>query len=121
VTSAAKAVRREVVARAELTAIHEKFKLWRWIVTVVLGPFWIAALLIPLRGVQEIASVVAGKQTDVRVAVTITVGISIALTLTVSSTVYKIIAQRRELKRLRTRIEELEGQLVPRGRQKVKG
>lgn len=78
-------------------------KLFIWLIGV---PLTIASLWFPLQPVQLMVEALAGEETNIGLSLKITVGLAISLVGIVG--LYKILAQRKELKRLRARIIDQE-------------
>ena len=72
---------------------------------------WIAALWFPLKAATPIAEALAGNTTNVTLTVTFTLALSVALGSGVFALWNKTKSQSQELKRLRRRCDDLEGEL----------
>lgn len=99
-------------SKNDLVIKAEQYRLGRLIVVTLGVPTTILSLWLPLQAVREIVEAVAGKTTDISIVVKVTIGVTVALTLTMSAAVAKLITQRRELRRLRNRVSELERRLL---------
>lgn len=88
-------------------ARFQRFELAKRLIYVL----YILAAYIPIKAVEPIARVLAGKDTNVTVTVTVSVAISLALGGGVAALMAKNRAQSKELVRLRARCERLEVEL----------
>jgi len=105
-THASTRKRTELAAqRAEIQL--RRYELYKWLVPVV----WIASLWIPLQAILPIARALAGRQTNVSVTLTLSIVVSLAFGAGMLAMFIRSRAQRRELRRLRSRITELEKEL----------
>jgi hypothetical protein len=105
---------RRTRTEVELARVHERYRVLRWTVCGLGVAAAIAATWLPLQPVTDMVQAVAGQQTDVRVLVQASISIAVALTATAAFTISKLHTQSKELRRLRERITELEGELETR-------
>lgn len=104
--------RRREHQEAQRDIARERYRLFRWL-TVALGvPLSIASLYFPFKALEVGLQLLAGETTEV--LLDLRLGITLVVTVGLGGTglVAKLIAQRRELVRLRRRVGELEQEVA---------
>jgi hypothetical protein len=93
---------------ADIDVARLRYQLWSRVVDGARVAIWIAVAWLPLTAVAEIARNVAGKNTQFTATVSVTIAISVFLSAGWAVTAYRSHERKKEVERLRGRIDDLE-------------